>query len=195
MNTEANTDLLNEIQPDDIIVAAGSIPRVLNVPGVQYAYHATAAYYQPEKMGNTIVLIGGGLIGCEVALHLAAQGKSVTILEVTDTLARDANMFHRPTMMEHMEVEKEKIHYVLNASTKVIGRDGVLFIDADGNEQFIHADTVLYAVGSVANTEVVEEIRNWGEWDTFMPIGDCTGASIIRKAVHGGYFAAMDIGC
>lgn len=195
LNTEADTELLNEIQPDDIIVAAGATPRVLNVPGVEHAYHATAAYYQPEKVGNTVVLIGGGLIGCEVALHLAAQGKDVTILEVTDTLARDANMFHRPTMMEHMEDEKEKIHHVLNASTKVIGTEGVLYTDANGKEQFVYADTVLYAVGSIANTEAVEELRKWDEWDTFMPIGDCTGASIIRKAVHGGYFAAMDIGC
>ena len=161
--------------------------------GCEHAYHATAAYYQPEKVGKKVVLIGGGLIGCEVALHLAELDKEVTILEISDKLARDANMFHRPTMFECMEKKKDKIHSILNASTTAIKKNGVVYNDASGNEQFVEADTMLYAVGSIADTAIVEELRAWDGWEYFRPIGDCTGASIIRKAVHGGYYAALDI--
>lgn len=193
LNTTADTGLLEELQPEAIIVAAGATPRVLRVKGSELAYHATAAYYEPEKVGRKVVLIGGGLIGCEVALHMAEFGKDVTILELTEQLVRDANMFHRPTMLELMDEKKEQIHSILNASTTAIRKDGVAYKDTKGEEHFIEADTVLYAVGSVANTSVVEELRAWDGWEMFRPIGDCTGASIVRKAVHGGYFAALDI--
>ena len=193
LNTIADTALLEELRPEAIIVAAGATPRVLKTPGCEHAYHATTAYYQPDKIGKKVVLIGGGLIGCEVALHLAELGKDITILEITDKLARDANMFHRPTMLEYMEKKRDNIHSILNASTTAIKENGVVFIDANGNEQFTEADTVLYAVGSIADTATVEEFRSWDGWESFRSIGDCTGASIIRKAIHGGYFAAMDI--
>ena len=193
LNTTADIGLLEELQPEAIIVAAGATPRVLRAEGSELAYHATAAYYQPEKVGRRVVLIGGGLIGCEVALHMAEFGKDVTILELTDQLARDANMFHRPTMLELMKEKKEQIHSILNASTTAVQKDCVVYKDAKGEEHFIEADTVLYAVGSAANTSVVEELRAWDGWEMFRPIGDCTGAGIVRKAVHGGYYAALDI--
>lgn len=193
LNTIADTALLEKLQPEALIVAAGAEPRVLPVKGSELAYHATAAYYQPEKVGHKVVLIGGGLIDCEVALHMAEFGKDITILELTDQLARDANMFHRPTMFEYMEQKRDQIHSILNASTTEIRENGVVYRDSDGAEQFVKADTVLYAVGSKANAELVEELRAWDGWEMFRPIGDCTGASIIRKAVHGGYYAALDI--
>lgn len=193
LNATADIGFLEELQPEAIIVAAGATPRVLSATGSELAYHATAAYYQPERVGRKVVLIGGGLIGCEVALHMAEFGKDITILELTDQLARDANMFHRPTMLELMEEKKEQIHSVLNASTTAVQKDGVVYEDAKREEHFIEADTVLYAVGSVANTSVVEELRAWDGWEIFQSIGDCTGSGIVRKAVHGGYYAALYI--
>ena len=76
---------------------------------------------------------------------------------------------------------------------KEITDTGVTYVDQDGNNQFVEADTVLYAIGMLPNSDIVEELRTWDGWETFMPIGDCTGASIIRKAIHEGYHSAMDI--
>ena len=193
LNTEANIKLLQELKPQSIIVATGASPRVLKTKGFEKAYHATEAYNSPEKIGNKVVMIGGGLIGCEVALHLAELGKDVTVIEMMDELARDANIIHKASLFEVMEKNKELVHGVTKAQVKEIADTGVVYIDKDGNEQFIEADTVLYAIGMVPNDTIVEELRAWDGWETFMPIGDCTGASIVRKAVHGGYHAAMDI--
>lgn len=193
LNTEANTALLTKLQPQALIVAVGANPRVPKIDGVEKAYHATAAYYQPEKVGEKIIMIGGGLIGCEVALHLAEFGKDITILELADQLAQDANMFHRPTMLELMDRKENQIHFVLRANAKKIKDNGVVYEDENNIEYFVSADTVLYAVGSVANTEIVEELREWEGWETFMPVGDCTGAGIVQKAIHGAYYAALDI--
>lgn len=133
------------------------------------------------------------MIGCETALHLAAEGKDITIIELMDQVAKDANMFLKPTLYERLEDAKDSIHICVNASTTAIDEHGLTYKDQDGNEKHVEADTVLYAVGSVANSEVVEELRAWDGWEFFSPVGDCTGAGIVRKAIHGAYFAAMDI--
>jgi thioredoxin reductase len=102
-------------------------------------------------------------------------------------------MFLKPTMYERLEQLKDSIHVCVNATTTAIDSNGLTYKDQEGNETRVIADTVLYAVGSVANSEVVEELRAWDGWESFFPVGDCTGAGIIRKAIHGAYFAALDI--
>ncbi|MFZ7121383.1 MAG: FAD-dependent oxidoreductase [Eubacteriaceae bacterium] len=193
LNTEANIALLEELQPQSIIVATGAQPRVLKTKGAEKACHAIDAYYSPEKIGNKVVMIGGGLIGCEVALHLAELGKDVTVIEIIDELAKDANIIHKASLVETMEMMKDLVHGVTKAQAKEITYAGVTYVDQDGNEQFLEADTVLYAIGMLPNDDIVEQLRAWDGWETFVPIGDCTGASIIRKAIHDGYHAAIDI--
>ena len=193
LNTEASIALLEELKPQAIIVATGAHPRVLNLTGAERAYHAIEAYDAPEKIGKKVVMIGGGLIGCEVALHLAESGRNVTILEIMDQLARDANIIHKASLFETMDKKKELVHGVTKAMVKEITDSGVIYIDQDGKEQIVKADTVLYAIGMLPNDDIVETLRDWDGWETFRPIGDCTGASIVRKAIHDGYHAAMDI--
>jgi NADPH-dependent 2,4-dienoyl-CoA reductase/sulfur reductase-like enzyme len=193
LNTTADTSLLDELKPTDIIVAAGSTHRVLRVPGVEFARYATAAYYEPETIGEKVVLIGGGMINCEIAVSLADEGKDVTVIELLDGTARDANMFIKPTLDELFSERAGSIHVITEAATKCISENSVTYADKEGNEFKVPADTVLYAVGSIPNSDVVEEIQEWPEWESFRAIGDCTGASIVKKAIHQGYYAAMDI--
>lgn len=192
-NTEATLELLDEINPSDLIVAAGASPRVPNIPGIENARYATAGYYEADSVGKKVVLIGGGLINCELAVKFLEEGKEVTILELTDGILRDANMFIKPTIQQIFEKYADSVQVIKNASTKSIEADGVIYTDTEGKEQKVSADTVLYAVGSIANAEVAEKLRAWPNWESFRAIGDCTGASIVKKAIHQGYFAAMDI--
>ena len=192
-NTEATLELLDEINPSDLIVAAGASPRVPNLPGIENARYATAGYYEADSVGKKVVLIGGGLINCELAVKFLEEGKEVTILELTDGILRDANMFIKPTIQQIFEKYADSVQVIKNASTKSIEADGVIYTDTEGKEQKVSADTVLYAVGSIANAEVAEKLRAWPNWESFRAIGDCTGASIVKKAIHQGYFAAMDI--
>ncbi len=193
LSTQADITLLEELQPQSIIVASGAQPRILNTKGAEKAYHATESYYTPEIVGNKIVMIGGGLIGCEVALHLAELGKNVTVLEMQDQLAGEANIIHKASLFEQIEKNKDLIRGITKAQVEEITDTGVTYVDQSGDKLFIEADTVLYAIGMVPNDDIVEELRAWDGWETFRPIGDCTGASIVRKAIHDGYHAAMDI--
>jgi len=195
LNTEANVTLLSELEPEAIVVATGARPTILRAKGADAnnVTHATKVYEAPESVGDTVVMIGGGLMGCEVALHLAELGKDVTILEMLDRLAPDSNVIHKMALDEMIEKFDNNVHPITNAKVTEVTHDGVKYQDQEGGEHFVKCDTVVYAIGMTPNDEVVEELRAWPDWETFMPVGDCTGASIVRKAVHGGYYAALDI--
>lgn len=117
----------------------------------------------------------------------------MTILEMQNQLAPDSNIVHKAALYEMIEKMSDRVLAVSNAKVIEVAENGVTYLDQDGNEQLVTCDTVFYAIGMTPNDAVVEELRSWPDWESFMPIGDCTGASIVRKAIHGGYFAAMDI--
>lgn len=195
LNTEASLELLTALNPQAIIVASGAKATILKAKGAdsENVFHATTVYETPDVIGDKVVMIGGGLMGCEVALHLAESGKHVTILELKNQLAPDSNIVHKAALYEMIEKMNDRVLAVTNAKVIEVAQNGVTYLDQNGNEQLVTCDTVLYAIGMTPNDAIVEELRLWPDWESFIPIGDCTGASIVRKAIHGGYFAAMDI--
>ena len=78
-NTEADKDAVDAIQPDVIYAAEGSVPIIPNVHGVENAVLAQDILTGKVPAKENVILVGGGLVGCETALHLAMQGKNVTM--------------------------------------------------------------------------------------------------------------------
>ena len=90
LNTEATKELLEKEAPDAVIIAAGSSPLVPPIPGI-HGENVTIVnnyYLEKEKVGDEVVVLGGGLAGCEAAIHLAQEGKKVTIVEMREELDR-----------------------------------------------------------------------------------------------------------
>ncbi|WP_438720474.1 FAD-dependent oxidoreductase [Enterococcus sp. AZ103] len=195
LNTEANLALVKKLNPQAIIVASGATPVELKLPGSDKfeMIHATEVYQHPEQVGKKAIMIGGGLMGCEVALHLAEAGVDVTVLKLQTGLAVDSNRIHQAALFEMMDKMADLVHSQTQVQVTEVTESGVTYLDAEGQAHSLEADTVIYAVGMKPNEKIVEEIRSWDGWESFMPIGDCTGASVVRKAVHTGYYAAMDI--
>lgn len=79
---------------DEIIVVIGSDPAVPPIEGTEYAIQAVDAYEMAEQLGERTVIIGGGTIGCELALLLDSYGKKTTVLEMTDRLHRQNSLFY-----------------------------------------------------------------------------------------------------
>ena len=152
-----------------------------------------ARRHEPETIGDKVVLIGGGTVNCEIAISLADAGKDVTILAVRNTIAKGANMFIKTTLDEMFAERAESIHVITWAATKSISERSVTYTNKNGDDCEIQADTVLYAIGSVPNSSIVEELQDWPNWESFRAVGDCTGASIVKKAIHQGHYAALDI--
>lgn len=186
IETEVTPDLVAEFDPDVVIAAVGAEPYVPQIPGVEKAVIA-ASVLDEGAVGENVVIIGGGMVGCEKAVHFAHQGKDVTVIEMLDKVASDATYLHWLALTKEMEK-----HVTLKLGTKCtqVTEEGV-FASKGGEEVFYPADTVLLATGMKPRTEVVEPLR--GLAADFSVIGDCFQPGTILEAIHYGYYAALNL--
>ncbi len=104
MDIEVTPEFVKEISPDVLIAAVGAEPIILNISGINNENVVIAAsMYDEDTVGEKVVVIGGGLVGCEKGLHLAHLGKDVTILEMLEKAASDAPYLHWLGLMKELE--------------------------------------------------------------------------------------------
>ncbi len=193
LGVEVTPEMIEELAPYALILAAGSTVIVPKIPGLveNGALSCKDIEEHPEKVGNKIVIIGGGLTGCETGLHFAELGKNVVVVEMTGDVAVQANHITKPMIMETFERLSDKISYMVNTACKEVTDKGVYVENSDGRH-FIEADTVIYSVGLRARSELLERFADC-DVPFFRPIGDCAGVANVRKAIYTGYHAALDI--
>ncbi len=190
MNTEATKELIEKENPYAVIIATGSTPLVPPIPGLKgdNVIVVNNYYKEKDKVTDHVVVFGGGLAGCECAIHLGMEGKHVELVEMRDQLAPDANIRHRPLLLA--QVDK----YV-QAHTGLKGLEvtpnGILCEDKDGNKVTIEGTTVICALGQRSTTKTVEELQDTAPF--VRVIGDAAKVSTITNAVYWGYHAALDI--
>jgi 2,4-dienoyl-CoA reductase-like NADH-dependent reductase (Old Yellow Enzyme family)/thioredoxin reductase len=190
VNTEVTPDFVEQERPDVLIAAVGAEPIIPKISGIDRAsvMHATDVHKGAIKIGQKVVMIGGGLMGCETGLYLAQQGRDVTIIEMLDEIAVEGNIMHRRALM--LELEKSvKLRPGLTV-VKIIDK-GVMASDREGKETLFEADTVITAVGMKPKTITVDALRSAAP--EFIAIGDCFKARRILQAVRTGYDAGMAI--
>ena len=146
-------------------------------------------YLEKEKVGDSVVVLGGGLAGCECAVHLGQEGKTVHLVEMRDQLAPDANVRHRPLLMKEIDKHVSAVHTGHKAMT--VTSEGVICEDKDGKEVLIPGGTVICALGQRSRTDTVEALC--GAAPFVRVIGDAAKVSTITNAVYWGYHAALDI--
>ncbi len=189
-NTEVTPDLVSQLKPDVLIIAVGSEPIIPPFPGIEGS-NVIIANNLPEeygKIGQKVAILGGGLVGCETALHLAMDGKEVTVIEMMDNLCPDANPRYRPLLMAQLD------KYV-TCETEMRGlrvtKEGVVCADKDGSEVTVKGDTVICAVGQRPIRYTAESLKDSAP--EVIEIGDCVKASNVTEAVFKGYWAGVDI--
>jgi 2,4-dienoyl-CoA reductase-like NADH-dependent reductase (Old Yellow Enzyme family)/thioredoxin reductase len=190
LNTEINGRLIEELKPDHIIIATGSIPVTPAVKGIENAHHATDIYFSPETVkGDNIVIIGGGLVGIEAGMHLANTGRKVTVLELTDTIAADSGPVYKIGML--WKADELGLNIITGAKVTEVTKNTVVYVK-NGEEKALAASSVFYAVGMKSNDAPYFEYA--GKACHTDMIGDCRSVGKVSGAVHSGYFAALDIG-
>ena len=188
LNTAVTPELISAEAPDVLIAACGALPVIPPIPGADNAkvHHISALYHEGLKVGKTVAMIGGGQAGCEEALALAAEGHSVTIIEMQPQLAKEAYFIHWKHMLSKI-AEQPNIRVLCSARVNRIGDDGVFVTLADGSEETVPADTVLVAAGMRANNAMIDE------WAALVPeiriTGDCSRSARIMEAMRTGYCA------
>ncbi len=189
LNTEVTPELVAEIKPDALFLALGSTPVVFPLPGIETAQHATTAYTNLDALGKTVAVMGGGLVGCETALFLAETGRDVTIIEMQNDVAPDANWMHRVGMLQSFAQQKN-LHVRTGLRCMAVTGEGVETQDKDGNTVVIPAESKVYAFGqrSVAADKLMAL-----DVPVIRIIGDCHQVGKTNGAIFDGYHAAMDL--
>ncbi len=190
LNTEVTPEYAEKEAPDALIVAVGSEPLVPPIKGLDddNVIIVNDYYKHADEVADDVVVFGGGLAGCEIALHLGMQGKRVHIVEMRDRLAPDANVRHRPLLLK--EIDKYvTVH--LNHRGVEVRPDGILCADAEGKEVLVPGRTVICALGQRSRADAVGALNDAAPF--VRVIGDASRVGTITNAVYWGYHAGMDI--
>ena len=190
LNTEVTPDLIASMEPDVLIIAVGAEPIIPSMPGIDGANVMIANNLpnQYDKIGHKVVVLGGGLVGCETAVHMAQEGKDVTVIEMLHKLCPDANPRYRPLLLDRLE---KLVTCRTDTRGVRITEEGLVCVDKDGNEILLDADTIICAVGQKPLRDVVNKLRDCGP--EVIEIGDCVKPGHVTEAVFRGYWAGIDI--
>lgn len=188
MDTTVNEEFVNHECPDVLFAAVGAIPIIPPIPGVNRENVLLASSLNAGVIRDkTVVVVGGGLIGCELAVELQKNGCRCTIVEMTDTIAAGSPHFHHVALLE----ELKKIDRIFaGAKCTSIDNIGIHIEGADGKMQILPADYILLACGMRANTEL-EALRT--RVTRYIPIGDCYRAGKIGNAVTQAFDMVLDM--
>lgn len=190
LNTEVTAAYVEREAPDALIIAVGSRPLLPPIPGLKgdNVVVVNNYYKEKDKVGEDVVVFGGGLAGCECAIHLGQEGKTVHIVEMRDALAPDANVRHRPLLLK--EVEKYATVHTGCRGLEVCP-DGIWCEDREGRQFLVPGKSVIAALGQRSCSDIVEELQDGAPFVRI--IGDAARVSTITNAVYWGYHAALDI--
>lgn len=188
LGVEAMVETIDEYHPDAVIIAAGAEPIVPPLDGIENAVTADEVLKAPDKIKGTVVIIGGGLVGCETAHVLAERGCKVHIVEMQDDVLKDTSYVTRHSQLDVLAKTGAEIH----VDTKLTGvaEDGA-YVSHGGNEEKIMADTVVLAAGYRNRSSLYDDLQDVAE--EVYQIGDFKQTRKISSAVYEGYHIAKNL--
>ncbi len=187
LNTKATPETIQGY--DAVLVAIGAEPLILPVPGVEQAKIAIETLGHEETLGDSVILIGGGQVGCETALHYAKLGKKVTVMEMQSELAPDASTTGRNELMTEIAAEPNFV-FLTGARCVSLTATSVTY-EKDGKTETITADSVVLSAGMKAKTQEADSFI--GTAMDFAEIGDCVRARTVEYATKEAYYAAVNL--
>lgn len=193
LHTRADRALLEHLHPDAVILAVGGRAVMPPVPGLgtSGAVQAVALLNAGlETAGTRVTILGGGSIGCELALELAALDRMVTVVELRDKLAANGNELYRQDLMLHLEQETRITILTQTVCTGVTAQ-GCTVREKDGGTRVIPHDTFVIAAGLRADADAVEAL--YGVVPETYYVGDCKRAASITEATTEAYFLGASL--
>ena len=184
LGREASLELVQEAKPDVVIVATGATPIMLQIPGVKKdsVLAAVDLLLGKRESGEKVLVLGGGLIGCETAAYLAQAGKKVTVVEILERIFRGENRANQQQMLKMLVDGNVN---VLTSSRVLEIKDGRAIIDHDGRQEGLEADTIVVAIGLEARSGLHNELN--GKVPEVYAIGDCVKPRRVLDAIWEGF--------
>jgi len=193
LHSEAGRETVEEEKPDALVLALGATPRLPDIPGArgQNVLFAEDVLAGSKSVSGSVLVVGGGVVGCETAEFLIEQGKGVTqvtVLEMLDRMANDMSPTYRPFFLARLK--KTGIKMITGARVEGITEKGVRVSQGDGST-WIEGNAVILAGGSVANRQLAQELE--GIVPEVHMAGDCIGPRMVKEAMEEGFLAGWKI--
>ena len=189
LETEATADMIKALKPDAAVLAVGAEPILPDtlVKDRSNVVWAGDIHMDRVSTGDTVVVAGGGLTGCEAALHLAQNGKKVTIIDMLEQVAITADIPRCLMTLLH----ENGVSFLSGVKLEGISDGGVSVIDKAWNRTVIPADTVVLSLGFMPRSEIFEHFKDVSE-DVYF-IGDCRNPIDLKQAIHDAFNIAVEI--
>ena len=190
LNTEVTPELIKTLEPEALVIAIGAQPVKPPIQGIdgKNVIMAHELPDRPESIGHRIAILGGGLVGCETAVHLTREGHEVTVIEMLPEICPDANGRHRPLLLAEMD----RLGIKRRTGTRGVSvTETGLVCEAGGDTFELAADTVIIAAGQRSKRDEAEALCDCAAYVT--ELGDCVNPGQVTQAVFRGFWAAMDI--
>ena len=175
---------IDELNADEIVVATGATPRTLKIKGFEKGIEACDYLCGKKAVGERVVIIGGGLTGCEIALDLFNKGKTPIIVEMKNDLiaVKGVCLANSSYLRDFFKLHKVETH--LNTGLLEITDSGVVVKNNKGEIFNIDADSVILSVGYVPNPIATKKVHL---------VGDCNKVGNLRTVIWNAWDVAMKI--
>lgn len=191
LNTIITKEMALNSRYDTVIIATGSRPKMFSLGEDEKVYSAEQVLTGQKETGDTVVVVGGGLVGCETALWLAKEGKRVTIIEMLPKLmaANGPICSANKEMLERL-IPFNGIETICDVRVKSFA-DGKLIVEAKDMEKAISADSVILSVGYSSVNSLYEELQF--EIPELYLLGDAKQVANIMYAIWDAFEVANHI--
>ncbi len=194
MDTQVRAQQIIDAQPDVLAITTGSKPIVLNIKGSETnrVYNASEVLLDHSKAGDESIIIGAGLVGCELAYSLALAGKKVALVEASNQIMGGPHGLPFPNydMLKDLLAFHNVPIYMSSMVTEITA-DGVVMQDAEGKSSSLSGDTVIFSVGYSSENSLYDEVKN--SVDESYIIGDAKSVKNIMYAIWDSYEIARSI--
>lgn len=191
LNKKVDLKYIESISPEIIILATGAKPIIPPIPGIESKSVVTAwdVLLNLKEVGEDILIIGGGMVGCETAEYLIEKGKKVKIIEMLPDIAMDIEFRSRIFLLERLSLNK--VDVLVNTELKEVIDNKVILINKKDEKIILEADNIVLACGSRPNNELSKQVKQI--FKKVYEIGDCKKPRKVLEAIHEGFHIGNSI--
>ncbi len=191
IHKKLSTSDIEKIKPHWLVVAVGGRPKSIEAVGFDDSrvVNAWEVLRGKEKVGEKVLIIGGGQVGLETAHFLLEQGKEITILEMLKQVGLDMSPRARKVIIE--KLIKGGVEIITEAKAIALENGEVIFDRGGLKEKFKGADSIVIAVGTEAEAFKITGLKKLKIPVRF--IGDALSPRKLFDAIHEGFLVGMEI--
>jgi 2,4-dienoyl-CoA reductase-like NADH-dependent reductase (Old Yellow Enzyme family)/thioredoxin reductase len=186
---EATTELVVDLEPDVVVLATGAAPMTISVDGLDGALTAEDVLTEAADTGDTVLIVGGGMVGIEVAEFLAVRGKHVTVIEMLGDIARDMEAITRKLTLKRLE--QLPLEVLTETVLESVDAGHAIVKGPEGERDLGAFDSVVVAVGTRSNHDLAAPLM--GNGLEVHVVGDAAELGQIAGAVRSAWVVACEV--